>query len=124
MISSQDWLDDAQCDATVRELRWPDGVKGPQGGSAELTKRGHDARQPDRQRDEGQGCGRPFDDLSEPILEGPPQPWRVWIGGLYRMGLHRSNQPIAADLALDTGTVQAMTPPLPEGLALKKSAPS
>jgi transposase-like protein len=124
MINIQDLIDDAKCYETVRGLRWPEGVECPHCGSAEISKRGHDERQPDRQRYECNGCGRQFDDLSETIFEGHHQPLRVWVLCLYFMGLNLSNQQIAAELDLDKDAVQAMTTQLRAGIALKKSLSS
>jgi transposase-like protein len=124
MINIQDLIDDAKCYATVRELRWPEGVKCPHCGSAEVSKRGHDERQADRQRYECQGCGRQFDDLSETIFEGHHQALRVWVLCLYFMGLNLSNQQIAAELDVDKDVVQDMPTQLRAGIALKKSLSS
>jgi transposase-like protein len=124
MINIQDLIDDAKCYETVRGLRWPEGVECPHCGSAEISKRGHDERQQDRQRYECKGCGRQFDDLSETIFEGHHQPLRVWVLCLYFMGLNLSNQQIAAELDLDKDAVQAMTTQLRAGIALKKSLSS
>src|SRR5258708_21012876 len=101
MINIQGLIDEAQCYEIVRELRWPDGVRCPHCGSAEVNKRGHDERPAHRQRYECKNCGRQFDDLSGTILEGhhPPLQGGVWC--LYFMGLNRSSQQIAAQLDLD-----------------------
>lgn len=37
MINLQNLLDDAKCDETVRQLRWPDGVRCPHCGAAVIT---------------------------------------------------------------------------------------
>jgi transposase-like protein len=121
MISIQRLIDDAKCYETVRELRWPDGMRCPHCGSAEVRKRGHDERQPHRQRYACKGCGRQFDDLSGTIFEGHHQPLRVWVLCLYFMGLNLSNQQIAAELELDKDAVQDMTTQLREGIAVKKA---
>jgi transposase-like protein len=121
MINIQHLVDAGKCYATVRELRWPDGVKCPHCGSAEISKRGHDERQKERQRYACQACGRQFDDLSGTIFEGHHQPLQVWVLCLYFMGLNLSNQQIAAELALDKDGVQEMTTQLREGIAVKKS---
>ena len=121
MINIQHLIDDAKCYETVRELRWPEGVRCPHCGSAEVSKRGHDERQAHRQRYQCQGCGRQFDDLSETIFEGHHQPLRVWVLCLYFMGLNLSNHQIAAELDLDPDDVQDMTTQLREGIAVKKS---
>src|SRR5713101_1282573 len=121
MINIQHLIDDAKCYDTVRELRWPDGVKCPHCGSAEVSKRGHDERQAQRQRYECKNCGRQFDDLSETIFEGHHQPLRVWVLCLYFMGLNLSNQQIAAELELDKDAVRDRTTQLGKGITLKKS---
>lgn len=124
MIHIQHLIDDGKCYETVRDLRWPDGVKCPHCGSSEVNKRGHAERQPERQRYECKNCRRQFDDLSETIFEGHHQPLRVWLLCLYFMGLNLSNAQIAAELDLDKDDVQDMTTPLRAGLAVKKSPSS
>lgn len=46
MIKLQNLLDDAKCYETVRQLRWPAGVRCPHCGVAEVTKQGRDPTQP------------------------------------------------------------------------------
>ena len=121
LLNIQQLIDDAKCYAAVRERRWPEGVTCPGCGSGEIKKRGFHNQQAHRQRYEGQGCGRQFDDLSETIFEGHHQPLRVWVLCLYFMGLNGSTQQIAAQLDLDKDDVQIMTPQLREGIALQKS---
>ena len=124
MINIQHRIDDAKGYETVRDLRWPEGVRCVHCGSAEVNKRGHDERQAHRQRYECKACGRQFDDLSETIFEGHHQPLRVWVLCLYFMGLNLSNQQIAAELEVDSDTVQDMTTQLRAGIAAKKSPSS
>ena len=50
MINLPSLMDDAKCFATVRDMRWPDGVMCPHCESPEITKQGHDDTQPERQR--------------------------------------------------------------------------
>lgn len=121
MINIQNLIDDAKCYETVRAMRWPDGVKCPHCGSANISKRGRDEQQKDRQRYECSACRRQFDDLSQTIFEGHHQPLRVWVLCLYFMGLNLSNQQIAAELDLNKDDVQAMTTQLREGIVVKKS---
>ena len=40
LLNIQHLLDDAKCDAVVRDMRWPEGVKCPHCGSGEIIKRG------------------------------------------------------------------------------------
>ena len=124
MINIQRLIDDAKCYETIRELRWPDGVRCPHCGSAGVNKRGHDERQTDRQRYECQQCRRQFDDLSETIFEGHHQPLRVWVLCLYLMGLNLPSQQIAAEPDLDEDVVQDMTTQLREGMVVKISPSS
>ena len=123
-MNIQQLIDEAKCYAVVRELRWPEGVKCPGCGSAEIIKRGFHNQQAHRQRYECQGCGRQFDDLTGTIFEGHHQPLRVWILCLYFMGLNLSNQQIAAELDVDKDVMQDMTTLLREGIVAKKSLSS
>ena len=79
MLNIQRLIDDAKCYEVVRELRWPDGIRCPECGSAAITKRGFHDHQAYRQRYSCQACERQFDDLSETIFEGHHQPLRTWI---------------------------------------------
>ena len=124
MINIQGLIDDAKCYATVRDIRWPEGVRCPHCGSAQITKRGRDEQQKDRQRYECSACQRQFDDLTGTLFEGHHQPLRVWVLCLYFMGLNLSNQQIAAELDLNKDDVQAMTSQLREGIVVKKSQSS
>ena len=93
MLNLVNLLDDAKCFATVRQLRWPDGVVHcPKCDSGRVTKRGKDDTQLHRQRYCCQSCGSQFDDLTDTIFAGRRQPLRTWIGCLYLMGLNVSNQ--------------------------------
>jgi len=102
-------------------MRWSEGVKCPQCGSATITKRGQDERQKDRQRYACRDCQGQVDDLTGTIFEGPHQPVRVWILCLYFMGLNLSNQQLAAELDLNTDDVQTMPTQLRAGIVAKKS---
>jgi len=121
MFNIQDLIDDERCYAEVRKLRWPEGVRCPQCGSAEVTKRGKHTRQKQRQRYVCQACSKQFDDLTDSIFEGHHQPLKVWVLCLYLMGLNLSNQQIAQELGLDKDDVQQMTSQLRAGVEVKKS---
>lgn len=121
MIQIQRLMDEAKCYESVRDMRWPGGVRCPHCNSEQISKRGHDERQSARQRYECNGCGRQFDDLTGTIFEGHHQPLRTWILCLYLMGLNLSNAQIAEELSLDKDAVQDMTTALREGIAAKKS---
>ena len=105
MIQIQSLIDDTKCFATVRALRWPDGVCCPTCDSPQVTKQGRDDTQPARQRYRCQSCGRRFDDLTGTIFAGHHQPLRVWILCLYLMGLNLSNHQIAQELDLNNSRV-------------------
>jgi transposase-like protein len=109
MIVLQNLLDDAKCYETVRQRRWPEGVRCPPCASAQVSKQGRDWTQKARQKYGCKGCGRHFDDLSGTVFVGHHQPRRGWISGLYWMGLNLSNRPIAQALGLNTGEVQRRT---------------
>ena len=121
MINIQALIDDAKCFATVRQLRWPEGVKCPTCDSPEVGKRGFHTNQPERQRYECRACGQQFDDLTNTIFEGHHQPLRVWILCLYFMGLNLSNEQIAAELDLTIPDTHVMATQLREGIVKKKT---
>jgi formate dehydrogenase maturation protein FdhE len=58
MIHIPSLIDDTKCFATVRALRWPEGIYCPRCGSFEMTKQGRDDTQPERQRYLCQACER------------------------------------------------------------------
>ena len=87
MINLQPLLDDAKRYETIRQLRWPAGVRCPHCGAAEITKQGRDTTQSVRQNYRCEGCHRYFDDLTGTVLAGHHQLLRVWILGLYFMGV-------------------------------------
>jgi transposase-like protein len=124
MINMQSLMDDAKCFATVRDLRWPDGVTCPHCESPEITKQGHDDTQPERQRYVCKSCERRFDDLTDTILAGHHQPLRIWILCLYLMGLNLSNAQIAQELDLNKDAVHHMTTQLRQGIVTQKTAPT
>src|SRR5262249_39654839 len=108
MINIQALIDDAKCFQTVRAMRWPDGVRCPECGSAQAIKEGRDDTQSERQRYRCQDCRKRFDDLSGTILAGHHQPLRVWVLCLYFMGLNLSNEQIAQELGIDPDDAQVM----------------
>ena len=120
MVNIQALIDDAKCFETVRAMRWPDGVRCPECGSAEVTKDGRDDTQPERQRYQCHGCRKRFDDLTGTIFAGHHQPLRVWILCLYFMGLNLSNEQIAQELGIDPDDAQVMASQLREGIVQRK----
>ena len=123
MIPLQNLLDDVKCYETIRQLRWPEGVRCPHCGAAAITKQGRDTSQPARQKYRCQGCFRYFDDLTETVLAGHHQPLRIWILCLYFMGLNLSNAQIAQELGLNPDEVQRMTGQLREGIVARQPEP-
>ncbi len=124
MINLQNLLDDVKCYETVRQLRWPDGIRCPHCGAANVTKQGHDTTQPARQKYRCEGCHHYFDDLTGTVLAGHHQPLRVWILCLYFMGLNLSNAQIAQELGLNPDDVQRMTEQLRQGIVARQPEPT
>ena len=118
-VKIQQLVSDKQCYETIRELRWPEGVRCPHCDSDRVIKRGRDETQPDRQRYECKACGKRFDDLTETVFAGHHQPLTNWILCLYFMGLNLSNQQIAEELDINKDDVQQMASQLREGIVKK-----
>ena len=124
MINLQSLMDDAKCFATVRDRRWPDGVKCPPGDRPEITNQGRDETQPERQRYFGKSCERRFDDLTDTLFAGHHQPLHVCILGSYLMGLNLSKAQIAQELDLHKDAVPHMTTQLRQGIVAKTPSPT
>ena len=124
MIHLQSLMDDAKCFATVRDMRWPDGVRCPDGDSPEITQQGRDETQPERQRYQCKSCERRFDDLADTIFAGHHQPLRIWILCSYLMGLNLSNTQIAQELDLNKDDAHHMTTQWRQGIASKAPSPT
>ena len=103
LLNIQSLIDDTKCFETVRNLRWPDGVRCPHCDAAQVTKKGRDEHQTARQRYECPSCPRRFDDLTDTIFAGHHQPLRTWIACLYLMGLNLSGLQIAQELGINLG---------------------
>jgi transposase-like protein len=124
MINMQSLMDNAKCFATVRDMRWPDGVRCPDCDSPEITQQGRDDTQPERQRFLCKSCERRFDDLTNTIFAGHHRPWRIWILCSYLMGLNLSNAQIAQELDLNKGDTHHMTTQLRQGIVTKAPSPT
>ena len=120
MLKIQNLIDTAKCYETVRQMRWPRGVSCPHCGSQQVTKRGRDDTQPERQRYQCSACGRQFDDVTGTIFAGHHQSLRTWILCLYLMGLNLSNQQIAQELDLNKDDVHHLTCQLRAGIVAHK----
>lgn len=123
MLNIQNLIDDAKCYQTVRELRWPEGVRCVHCGSPQVITQGRDTTQPQRQKYYCQGCGRYFDDLTGTVFVGHHQPLRTWILCLYFMGLNLSNRQIARELGLNKDDIQRMTEQLRQGVVSQRPQP-
>ena len=122
LVNLSSLIDDAKCYELVRQHRWPEGVRCPRCGDAKVARDGRDEAQPHRQRYRCPACGARFDDLTGTALAGHHRPLRVWVLGLYLMGLNLSNRQIAQELDLGASDVQAMTEALRHGLTARAPA--
>lgn len=123
-ITIRQLISEENCDETLRQLRWPEGVRCPCCGSVEVNRRGYDDVHRRCQRSQCKGGDSRFDDLSETVLAGHHQPLPVGIVCLYFMGLNRSNRQIAQELDLNDDDVQGMTTVLRAGVDKKKPRPA
>ena len=99
-------LDEDKCFEVIRAYRWPEGVRCPHCYTDQITKQGRDERQRARQRYRCLGCQQKFDDLTGTVFAGHHQPLRVWVAGLYLMGLNLSNRQIAHELGIKASTLR------------------
>jgi transposase-like protein len=118
-VNIKNLIDDGQCYQTVRERRWPDGIKCPSCTSKQIIKRGFDDTEPARQRYECHDCDTRFADVTDTIFAGHPQPLKVWVLCLYFMGLNVSNEQMAQERDVHLSDVQQMTTQLREGIVKK-----
>ena len=120
-VNIKNLIDEVQCYRTVRELRWPDGVRCPSCESIQVIKRGFDDTESARQRYECTDCHKRFDDLTDTIFAGHHQPLKVWILCLYFMGLNLSNEQISQKLSINGSDVYQMTTQLREEIVKQSS---
>ena len=123
MLNIQNLIDEAKCDETVRELRWPEGIRCAPCDSEQITQQGRDTTQPHRQQYRCQQGGRYVDALTGTVLAEHHQPLRIGMLCLYLRGLNRSNQQIAHALGLHKDDVQRMTEPWWDGVVARQPAP-
>lgn len=98
MLRIDNLIDDAKCYESVRQLRWPRGVRCVWCQSDQIRRRGLHQRQRERQRYHCKACASDFDDLSNTVFAHHHQPLRKWMVCLYLMGLNLSNEQIAQEL--------------------------
>jgi transposase-like protein len=123
MLRIDNLIDEAKCYQSVRQLRWPDGLRCVWCHSDQIKRRGLHQRQRERQRYHGQACGRDFDDLTNTVFAPHHQPLRKWVLCLYFLGLNLSNEQIAQELDLDKDDVHQMTAQLRSGVVDLKPEP-
>lgn len=119
MVSIQKLISEAECYATIREMRWPEGVRCVGCFSTEVKRNGHKGDASACQKYTCKKCGRHFDDTSDTIFSGHHQPVKTWILCLYFMGLNLSNRQIAQELDICESDAQRMTTLLREGIVAK-----
>jgi transposase-like protein len=100
---------------TVCKLLGPEGIHFPFCDSMRVIRKGFGEKEPAGQRYECKEYEKRFDDLTDTIFTGHHQPFKVWILGLYFMGLNLSNKHIAKELDLDRNEIQQMTTQLCDG---------
>lgn len=116
-------LDEDKCFEVIRAYRWPEGVRCPHCHTDQITKQGRDERQRARQRYRCLGCQQKFDDLTGTVFAGHHQPLRVWVAGLYLMGLNLSNRQIAHELGINEDDAQQLTRQLRQGVVAAATTP-
>jgi len=119
MINIQSLLNETQCYETVRELRWPDGVRCVTCKSESINLNGCKGKDDVCQKYVCKECGKNFDDLTDTVFFGHHLPLKVWILCLYFMGLNVSNLQIAQEFNLHESTIHNMTTTLREGIVKK-----
>jgi hypothetical protein len=90
-------IDGAECRALVRQQRWPDGVRCPGRGGAEVIRRGRDGTRRHRRRDRRKGCDARLDDPTGTVSAGHRRPPRVRVPCLSLTGPNLSNRRIARE---------------------------
>lgn len=123
MLRIDNLIDDAKCYESVRQIRWPEGVRCVWCQSDQVRRRGLHQRQRERQRYHCKACDSDFDDLTNTIFARRHQPLSKWILCLYLMGLNLSNEQIAQKLDLDKDDVHQMTAQLRSGVVDLKPEP-
>jgi DNA-directed RNA polymerase subunit RPC12/RpoP len=73
-------IDDVQCSQRVRALRWPDGIACASCQCKHVIKRGFDDTAPTHQGYECDDCDKRFDDVTDTMSAGHPQPLKGGSG--------------------------------------------
>ena len=119
MVSIRKLISEAQCYATIREVRWSEGVRCVGCNSTEVKRNGCKGNDLACQKYTCKKCGRNFDDISDTIFSRHHQAVKVWVLCLYFMGLNLSNRQIAQELDICESEAQRMTTLLREGIVEK-----
>ena len=119
MLRIQNLIKETECYTTIREMRWPLGVRCVECESDKVKRNGSKGDDNVCQKYTCKRCFKHFDDLTGTIFSGHHQPLKVWILCLYFMGLNLSNRQIAKELGLNTSDVYQMTTQLREGIVEK-----
>lgn len=109
-------MDEAKCYELLRQIRWVDGLYCVHCQSEDVVKNGYDENHLSQQRN---ACYRNFDDLTDTVFSGSNKTLKVWVVGLYLMGLNLSNRQMAKELDVSQPTAQRMTILLREGIVKK-----
>jgi transposase-like protein len=118
MLPIRTLIDDAKGYQVNRDHRWTDGPRCPH--RDRMSQQGREETQPARPRSECRDCPRRFDDLTGTIFAGHHQPLRVWVLGLYFMGLNLSHEQIAQELDLHPDNALRMAAQLRGGVVQRK----
>jgi transposase-like protein len=119
-LNIKNLIDDKKCFETVRNIRWPSGIKCPHCNACNAIKRGKDDTEDYKQRYECKSCNKRFDDLTNTVFAGHHQSLKTWVLVLYFMGLNLSNNQIAQELDLNKDETQYMTEILRSSVIEKK----
>lgn len=119
LININNFIDEAKCYETIRELRWSGNVYCPHCVSHDVIKNGHNDKHPECQRYICKKCNLNFDDLTKTVFAKRHQPLSKWMLCLYFMGLNISNRQIARELDINVSDCQKMTTALREAVSNK-----
>ena len=117
MINIGMLVQETECYAMIRKLRWENGVLCVKCKSIDVKKNGQSAE--GCQNYQCRKCGKYFDDVTGTIFTGRHKSIKIWVLCLYFMGLNLSNAQIARELDICESEAQSMTTELREGIEAK-----
>jgi len=110
MLKITDLVNEAECYAKVRELRWGDGPACcPRCASDSCETSGTTKKSAYGKKYHCTDCGRHFNDLTDTIFAESNLPLKSWMCCLYLMNLNTSNRQISQELGIDQRSAQNMT---------------